>query len=207
MKAKVFSYKNYIGDTKLKVADASMGVYSGQFIPNKAYKKQIQKRVQKHNEALYKKEPDFKEWESLRLNIQLKNGLFLFPRGGYEIYDYEELKDEPLAITIAGVCTDFLCSSFELIEPWYTLSIREKLALEEELIKELNEDHELFHDSISAFCRNGSCDDVLFEIKKKGSLSQFALVHLTWSAKKEQDSNFPWTTLYDDFKEFAKDNM
>ena len=47
--------------------------------------------------------PNYDKWLSLRLNIKLENGVYLFPQGGYIIDDIEELPNEPKRIDLAGV--------------------------------------------------------------------------------------------------------
>lgn len=223
MKAKVFSNKQLIGTTELQVGDESMGGIFGDFVPTEYYFDKIQKSIWEFwqtNNLTYKK------WHSLRINVQLENGLFLFPQGGYTIEDIKELPDEPKRIDIVGVdykiLQDFFLrnpiSSF-VEEPWSKLQIEQKIYFEDELTKELGireksfidlisqkEKHVLFDSEFSAFCHDKRNDDVLFEIRKQGLEKQFALVHLTWTNKKEKEG-YPYTTFYSDFDDFKYSRM
>ena len=218
MKAKIFSHRQLIGTTVLQVGDESMGEIFGEFIPTEIYFDKIQKNVW---EFWQTNKPDYQKWYSLRLNVQLDNGVFLFPQGGYTIDDIKELPNEPKRIDIAGVdykiLDDFLQTNTPrpfVEEPWNELQIEQKIAFEDELKKELGineksfldifrkpEKHILFDSEFSAFCHNQRNDDVLFEISKPKFEKQFALVHLTWTSKKEKQG-FPNTTFYSDFDDF-----
>ena len=158
--------------------------------------------------------------------MQLENGLFLFPQGGYTIDDTIELPNEPKRIDIVGVDSkalqDFLQTNPPrpfVEEPWIELQIEQKIAFEDELKKELgigdksildflktSERHILFHSEFSAFCHDQRNDDVLFEIRKPEFENQFALVHLTWTSKKEREG-YPNTTFFSDFADFKYSKM
>lgn len=223
MKAKIFSHRQLIGTTVLQVGDESMGGIFGEFTPTEIYFDKIQKYVW---EFWQTNKPDYQKWYSLRLNVQLENGVFLFPQGGYTIEDIKELPNEPTRIDIAGVdnkiLQDFLQTNPPrpfVEEPWNELQIEQKIAFEDELKKELGideksfldifrkpEKHILFDSEFSAFCHDQRNDDVLFEIRKPKFDKQFALVHLTWTSKKEKEG-YPNTTFYRDFDEFKYPRM
>ena len=223
MKAKIFSHRQLIGTTILQVGDESMGGIFGEFIPTEIYFDRIQNYVW---EFWQTNKPNYQKWHSLRLNIQLENGVFLFPQGGYTIDDIKELPNEPKRIDIAGVdnkiLQDFLQTNHPkpfVEEPWNELQIEQKIAFEDELKKELGideksfldifrkpEKHILFDSEFSAFCHDQRNDDVLFEIRKPKFDKQFALVHLTWTSKKEKEG-YPNTTFYRDFDEFKYSRM
>ncbi len=223
MKAKVFSHRQLIGTTELQVGDESIGGVYGNFVPTKYYFDNIQKSVWGFGQT---NKPDYKKWHSLRLNVQLENGLFLFPQGGYTIDDIIELPNEPKRIDLVGVDSkvlqDFLQTNPTrpfVEEPWNVLQIEQKIAFEDELSKELGindksffdflgkpEKHVLFDSEFSAFCYNQRNDDVLFEFKKQGLEKQFALVHLTWTSKKEK-KGYPSTTFFSDFDDFKYSKM
>ena len=225
MTANIFSHKLLIGTTDLKLGDESMNCVYGDFYPNQNYFDKIQKYVWKFWET---NKPDYGEWHSLRLNVQLENGYFLYPIGGYTIDDTEDLKDEPKRIDIAGLYRHVIDDFFKtdtpkkLVDtPWHFISIGEKIALEDELRKELgknikksifdifktNQDkHILFEMEYSALCRDQRNDDVLFATHKPSFDIGFAVVHLTWTAKKEH-TNYPSTDFYNDFSDFKKQRM
>lgn len=223
MKAKVFSHRQLIGTTDLQVGDESMGGLFGDFIPTKIYFDKTQQCVW---EFWQTNKPDYKKWYSLRLNVQLENGIFLYPQGGYTIDDIKELPDEPKRIDIAGVdhkiIKDYLLTnppSPFVEEPWSQLQIEQKIAFEDELKKELGiggkpffdfinkpASHILFESEFSAFCHDQRNDDVLFEIRKSNFDKQFAIVHLTWTGKKEKES-YPSAEFYLDFDDFKYSRM
>jgi hypothetical protein len=223
VKAKVFSHRHLIGTTELQVGDETMGGIYGNFVPTEYYFDKIQKLVW---EFWKTNSPDYKKWYSLLLNVQLENGLFLFPKGGYTIDDVIELPNEPKRIDIVGVNSKVLQDFLQtkpprpfVEEPWNELQIQQKIAFEDDLKKELgigeksifgflktSERHILFDSEFSAFCHDQRNDDVLFEIIKPEFEKQFALVHLTWTSKKEKEG-YPHTTLYSDFDDFKYSKM
>src|SRR5690606_17334010 len=135
--------------TELQVGDETMGGIFGNFVPTEYYFDKIQKSVW---EFWQTNKPDYKKWYSLRLNVQLENGIFLFPQGGYTIDDIKELQNEPKRIDIVGVdnkiLRDFLITNLPrpfVEEPWNELQIEQKIAFEDELNKELgNNEKSLF---------------------------------------------------------------
>ena len=217
MKAKIFSNKQLIGTTELEVGDESMGGLFGNIKPTEIYFEKIQKAVW---EFWQTNKPNYEKWYSLRLNVQLENGVFLFPHLGYTIDDIEELPNEPKRLDIAGVDSkiikDFLFTNPPrpfVEEPWSEMDIEQKNSFEDELKKELGLNdksifdflkkpsrHILFDAEFSAFCHKET-NDVLFEIKKPSFEKNFALVHLTWTSKKEKEG-YPKTTFYTDFDDF-----
>jgi len=225
MQANVFSNEFLIGTTDLTLGDESMGCVYGEFFPNQNYFDKVQNLVWRFGET---NKPDYKEWYSLRLNVQLQNGYFLYPIGGYTIDDIEDLKYEPKRIDIAGlyrhVINDFFKSDRpkELVgKPWYYVSIEEKIAMENELKKELGvkseksfinifkgktDNHVLLDFDYSALCRDQRNDDVLFVTHNQNSDNGFAVVHLTWTSKKEH-KNYPRTDFYKDFEDFRRQRM
>lgn len=223
MKAKIFSNKHLIGTTELEVGDETMGGIFGNFIPTEMYFDKIQKDVWEFWET---NKPDYRKWCSLRLNVQLVNGIFLFPQGGFTIDDIKELPDEPKRIDIFGVNSKIIQDFFLTNpprpfteEPWGELLIEQKIAFEDELTKEIGineksffdfinkkEKHILFDSEFSAFCHDQRNDDVLFEVRKQGFDKQFALVHLTWKGKGDKN-HYPKTTFYSDFDDFKYSRM
>lgn len=223
MKANIFSHKQLIGTTDLQVGDESMGGIFGEFTPTEIYFDKIQKYVW---EFWQSNKPDYQRLYSLRLNVQLENGLFLFPQDGYIIDDIAELPNEPKRLDIVGVDSKIIQDFFLTNpprpfteEPWNELQIEQKIAFEDELKKELgigdksffdflsnSKKHQLFDSDFSAFCHDQRNDDVLFEIRKPEFEKQFALVHLTWTSKKEKEG-YPNTTFYSDFDDFKYSRM
>ncbi len=98
----IYSHDKIIGTAELEVGDFSMGGLYGSFNPNQTYFNQIQKHAQ---EFLNTNGKNIKEWMSLRFNVQLENGMFLFPVGGITIEDSEELPEIAKRIDFAGIDT------------------------------------------------------------------------------------------------------
>ncbi len=223
MQTKIYSNKILIGKTELSISDDSMGVLSGEFIPNEDYKT-IREIVWKFNST---NDKDFELWKSLRLNVQLENGYFLHSIGGISIWDVQEFKDDKIDIEIAGVFRHVIDDFYKtepprlfVEEPWEDLTIDQKIAFENELQKEIGLDKGLINRLIgskkkhimaeydfSALCTSGMNDDVLFSIySEKKQDYDFALVHLTWKQKQENE-NYPRTEFYKDFDDFKYNRM
>lgn len=129
MQAKIYSNRTLIGSVSLRITDESMGVLSGEFIPNQSYM-EIRNKVWKFNSANKK---DFDLWYGLGLNSQLENGYFIHAIGGISIWDVQELKDEKIEIDIAGVFRHVIDDFFKLEpprlfveEPWEDITIEKK---------------------------------------------------------------------------------
>ena len=67
----------------------------------------------------------------------------------------------------------------------------------QELYKELGKEHILYDIQVKELARREECDDVLF-LLLDGS-ERYAVVHLTWSGKKEKNPLYPLTRLYNKF--------
>jgi hypothetical protein len=92
----------------------------------------------------------------------------------------------------------------KFVEPWVSID-KDADALVAELERELPEKHVLYKKPVKALARRTDCDDVLFQICD--SSEQFAIVHLTWSGKRDLHPNFPWTEIFKSFAEFDKNKM
>ena len=218
MNATIYSHKTIIGTSDLQVGDESMGCVFGQFIPNDNYFKDIQKFVW---EFWTNNNPDYEKWFSLRLNVQLDNGFFLFPCGGFTIDDSLNLPNNPKRIDIAGINLDILkFNSDKLLKPWSLIDIGQKTSFEDELKREITQsksflsflspkdNHKLVGADFSALAKYGPNDDVLFEVIKRGEVSRLAVVHLTWVSRKKEHSNYyPATHFYLDFDDFTERRM
>lgn len=224
MKAKIYSHTRLIGTSNLQIGDENMGCVFGQFIPNENYFKYVQKNVWifwKTNKT------DYRKWNSLRFNVQLDNGYFLYPVGGYTFDDNPSLPNEPKRIDIAGidrhVIEDFFLQKVSEVfvkEPWESISINQKIGFEDELNNELGlgkkslfnflkprqEKHKLADFKFSALSKYKCNDDVLFVSRKQDFEKQFAVIHLTWKGKKEVDG-FPDIDFFNDFNEFKNLRM
>lgn len=226
MKAKVFSHEKLIGTADLQVGDESMGCVFGEFLPTDNYYNGIQEAVW---DFLKANNPDYRKWYSLRINIQLDNGYFIFADGGFTFDDVPEQPNEPKRIDIAGldrhVIEDFFLQDRPrpfVEEPWIEITIGQKITFEDELKKEIGtsskrtsllefvkpkeDKHVLIDFEVSALCTDQRNDDVLFVVKKGKFDKKFAVVHLTW--RDSMDSKkFPITQFYNDFDDFKSSRM
>src|SRR3954471_20255251 len=122
MESLVYSKTMLIGHTELKSGDLGMGCVYGEFIPNDNYFKKVQKSVL---DFWSTKTPDYKLWESLRFTVQLENGFYLHPIGGFTFDNIKEMQNEPIRIDVSGlspqIIDDFILSdpSRPFVEnPW-----------------------------------------------------------------------------------------
>ena len=76
--------------------------------------------------------------------------------------------------------------------------------LERQLRREISEQHVLYRVKVIPIARRVDNDDVLFAVLDEAK-PPLALVHLTWSGKKETDpgfdSAFPWTNFFNSLEE------
>ena len=226
MNAQIFSHEKLIGTAEIQVGDENMGHVYGNLSPTENYYNYVQPAVW---EFWASNKPDYIKWGSLKFNVQLDNGCFLFAAGGLTFDDLKESQAEKIRIDIAGV-DRYIIDDFFLqieprpfvVEPWETISIGQKIAFEEELKKELgiinnpksilkflkstDNDHVLSNFEAYALCHDGRCDDVLFRVRKDGFDKEFALVHLTWRGNKEA-KGWPNVSFYDDYDDFKYSKM
>ncbi|MCR1795691.1 hypothetical protein [Leptospira sp. id769339] len=218
MKANVFSHTQLIGTANLEVCDESMGCICGEFYPTDIYLGEIQTYAISIQET---GKLNDEKWNSFRINIQLENGYFIPSSVGVLIQDFDKSLSSPKTIDIVRldrhIFEDFFKNQTSIdfvIPPWYSISIEQKIAFEDELFKELGEKskipflsklfpskHVLSEFEVSALCKDARSDDVLFMVRNKKSDMEFAVVHLTWLGKKEQ-TGFPRTEFYKDFNHF-----
>ncbi|EAZ85664.1 hypothetical protein AB9L15_08240 [Lysinibacillus fusiformis] len=76
-------------------------------------------------------------------------------------------------------------------DPWWLISKGMSESLNEELKKELSQQHILYGKEAIAVARREDNDDVIFWIEK---MNKYAVVHLTYSI--ETSSEYPITSLY-----------
>jgi len=94
---------------------------------------------------------------------------------------------------------------FTYLDPWFPVEGEAAQSLEQELLRELRNDHVLAGTKFKAIAQRCDCDDALFEVNsEKGSL---AVVHLTWSGKQDPHLQFPWTIFYRSMDSFKEENM
>lgn len=219
IQANVYIHTLFIGTAELQTGDGSMGHIYGALKPAEAYIDKIQPLIwAKENE------PDAAQfWARLRINVQLENGFYLHPVGGCTIDDFAEFPDEPKRIDIAGVESWVIerfidggdDADFAYL-PWQQMNINIKIALENELAKEVGahfnqednivtlnySDHPLSGVECMALLKFGPDDDILVSLYKPGLIHRYAVVHLTWSGKKES-SVHPRVSFFSDFYDFV----
>lgn len=70
-----------------------------------------------------------------------------------------------------------------------------KGTFEKELYKEINKGHILYGIKVKEVAHREDCDDVLFLLMD--GTNRYAVVHLTWNRRVEDNSSFPKTNIYD----------
>jgi hypothetical protein len=90
------------------------------------------------------------------------------------------------------------------LEPWDALCT-EPATFENELYNEVGEHHVLFGRKVTAIARRYDCDDFLFQVHD--SEYSFAVVHLTYSTKREEDSKYPRTKIFKDINDWINGCM
>ncbi len=142
--AVVYSGNTCIGTGRLFDYDRSMGVIGGPFIPNENYKS-VRHLIWKFFEG--NSPEQLKYLNAVDLNVQIRDGIFLSPCGGIQIFDIEDMEDhlDELEVAVAGlhwqIIENFLDRALPLpwIGPtWRMITIEEKLDFEQRL------DHLLF---------------------------------------------------------------
>lgn len=209
MKATVYSHNDLIGTADLKAISA-MGVLYGDFIPNSVYFKKIQPYVWN----FYKNNsPNYQEWYSLRFNIQLENGYFVFPQGGYTISDIQEFSDEILSIDAAGVDYHilqdyFFSSDLKKFPPdnWEVLTIEKKIMIEDIINEEINinSDHPLTGFELSILIKHSQKNTHLLCLHSRNLNFKYAVVDLDFSVKRKISNKL---LFFKEFEDFLKSNI
>ncbi len=90
-------------------------------------------------------------------------------------------------------------------EPWELIdsSLCEKI--KEELSKEINNEHPLHNVNCEPVAKRIDSDDTLFRINPH--LCEYAVVHLTWSGKKETDPKWPYVEFFTDTDDLNKERL
>lgn len=94
--------------------------------------------------------------------------------------------------------------ALDFIDPWMDCDDLADLgdSLEAELKKELHEHHSMFRADFNIIAKRQDNDEILIKLEN----GQLAVVHLTWSGKKEEGVN-PITKMYRDQRDFWKRAM
>ena len=217
MKGLFYSNQMFIGELDYSnevrnKTEIGMEGICGYFSPNENYDL-IRDEVQEWNDSQWNnsQKRDWSKWYSLNFNVQLENGYFLLPEGGYEIYDYKDFPEEPLQVITAGIHSHifedyFIQNKPFLKEPWRKITIEEKFNLEEKyqketsLVKKLSFFLNYFYEpKFSALAFNEKTEEVLFATSwvKTGC---FSIVNF---AQKDEKGN-PKFEFYNSFGEFLE---
>ncbi|MEO3402991.1 hypothetical protein AAFN85_03755 [Mucilaginibacter sp. CAU 1740] len=213
MTGNIYSHTHLIGTTEILPGDISMSHVYDLFTPNEAFDTYVRPHFKKH---WLTSRISLKNWDDLKLNVQLENDYFIYAGGGITLIEDEE---GIIQADIAGVDTevirDFILTKPAkpfVEEPWETISIKQKIAFEEELHKELGtnrffrQKHPLQGFKLEALCKHCGNDDVLFTIGHPGSKNTFAVIHLTWRGETEMD-NYPSFKFFEDLDSFRELRM
>lgn len=95
---------------------------------------------------------------------------------------------------------------FPWIDPWHPISERGHEAYEDELTLEIGLDHPLYGVKVQAIGRTCHTDDVLFVLKDH-PMAGFAVVHLTFRGRKEENPLWPSVILYRDMEHWITQRM
>jgi len=86
-----------------------------------------------------------------------------------------------------------MVNNINWLEPWDSLCA-DPSCFEKELYKEVGAQHILYGKKVTALGRRYDCDEVLFQVSD--SEFYFVVVHLTYTAKSDEDPNYPRTKVY-----------
>lgn len=200
-------YANEFQNNKTHIG---MGGICGDFFPNENYNL-IRKEVQDWNDLTLNDhfKRDWSKWYSLNFNVQLENGYWLFPEGGYEIQDYREFPEEPLQVRTAGIHSHIFADYFVqkkpfLNESWRKIMIEEKFDFEEKyqketsLVKKLSFYLDYLREpTFSALAFNIKNEKVLFSTSGTNK-SYFWIIDFNKKDEKENPT-FEFYDIFDDF--------
>lgn len=114
---------------------------------------------------------------------------------------FSELK---LTLIQVDVTTEIVTANSGFLIPWERIEISTAEGLEKELKLEMNNGHLLFGEKVRAIAKRIDCDDVLFELVEQG---KFAVVHLTWTMKKEDSAAFPYTEIFENWTDLHQNRI
>jgi hypothetical protein len=94
--------------------------------------------------------------------------------------------------------------SVQFREPWVPIEESKGKPFVEELQREMSPEHPLFGQRVEAVGRRRDNDDVLFRFG--ASLEDCAIVHLTWTGKRETSGLWPSTKIFDSVEKFLAED-
>jgi hypothetical protein len=86
----------------------------------------------------------------------------------------------------------------DLLEPWHSVSPERRAQLDAEVARELPPGHVLAGRRLVAAAAHSDRDDVVFEVPGLG----YAVVHLTWSGRREKSSESPRAAVFRSIEEW-----
>jgi hypothetical protein len=92
-------------------------------------------------------------------------------------------------------------TNIQWLEPWHSAPS----GLESELESEISPAHPLFGHKAISVARRDDCDDVLFFLPDNNY--PLAVVHLTWTGKRESSAESPHTTFYSSLDDWVERGM
>lgn len=95
------------------------------------------------------------------------------------------------------------CSNIAWMIPWEPIKDKHEQFINE-LLKEVGDKHSLYGVKVKPIGRATNQDDVLFFIPERNI---YAVVHLTWSGKKDMHPNFPSTKYFDTLEQWVEKCM
>jgi hypothetical protein len=85
-----------------------------------------------------------------------------------------------------------------LLEPWHAVPPERRTQFDAEVARELAPGHVLTGRTLVAVAVRSDRDDVLFEVSGLG----YAVIHLTWSGRRENSREWPRTEVFSSIEEF-----
>ena len=150
------------------------------------------------------KDKNFYVTKNMRLGTVELEEWFEIPRAldqngrpRYDLFVFKMKNKQDVAKLKAGDVVQLLPGDqIEFLLPWQE-SVSGPDAFPQELHRELAASHPLFGLAAESVARRIDCDDVLFKLAD----GKYAVVHLTWSGKKENNSDYPATRIFDQWKD------
>lgn len=224
MNGYLYSNKTLLGEIDFShliekgVKETGMGGIWGYFSPNENYQL-VRAEIQNWNDSIIK---DYPKRRLLSFNVQLENGYFVLPQGGYDIEDFADYPNESLIVRTVGIHSHIYSDYFIqkkpfLIQPWRKISIEEKFGFEDKYKNKTSFEKKLsfFEDYrwepiFSALGFNEETKEVLFATShvliKTSNQKLFASFGVVDFVNKDEKGN-PTFEFYESFDEFNDAKM
>ncbi len=93
-------------------------------------------------------------------------------------------------------------SRAEISPPWYPVDSKDRKVLESEFHREIPPGHPIWGRTARAFARRRDRDDVAFVLED--APAAIAVVHLTWTQRRESDPQWPAAQLFQSLKDWTE---